>query len=221
MDSLLRYTRLLVGYDKANVIGTRDTARVLVEHVLDSLSCLLFDPIGEAGSIIDVGAGGGLPAVPLKITLSRVHVSLVEANGKKARFLQQVVDELALEDSQVLKARAEDLGREAGLRESYEIATARALAPLSVLVEYCLPFVGVGGYVIAMKGRPTEEEMNAGEIAARTLGGKIRETIPVAFLEEVGLAERRLVIVEKFSETPGKYPRRAGTPKKRPLGSTK
>ena len=155
------------------------------------------------------------------MALPKTLVSLIESNGKKTNFLQRVVDELALESVQIIKARAEDVGGEAGFREGYEIATARALAPLSVLVEYCLPFVKVGGHVIAMKGRSTEEEMDAGERAAKILGAEVGETIPVPFLEEVGLTERRLVVVKKLSETPGKYPRRAGMPKKRPLGGKK
>ena len=212
---------MLVEYDRANVIGTRDAGKVLIEHVIDSLSCLLFSPIRVANNLIDIGSGGGLPAVPLQMALPKTPVSLIESNGKKTNFLRRVVDELALESVQIIKARAEDVGGEAGFREGYEIATARALAPLSVLVEYCLPFVKVGGHVIAMKGRPTEEEMDAGERAAKTLGAEVGETIPVPFLEEVGLTERRLVVVKKLSETPGKYPRRAGIPKKRPLGGKK
>ena len=221
VDSLLRYARLLVEYEKANVIGTRDVYKVLTEHVLDSLSCSVFSPLSVAGRLVDVGSGGGMPGVPLKIVFPDVQAALLESSGKKASFLKYVVEELALEDTRVLNERAEDLGGREVFRESFEVATARALAPLSVLVEYCLPLLRIGGFVISMKARLSEEEMESGKRAARTLGGRVRETIKVPFLEEIGLVERQLVIVEKLCKTPKNYPRRAGMPKKRPLGGAK
>lgn len=221
MDLLTRYAGMLSAYDRANVIGTREVSEILVEHVLDSLSCLLFEPMKTAESLVDVGSGGGLPGLALSIALPVVLVALIESNGKKVDFLEYVVDELGLESSGILNARAEDLGHQEGFRGRYEIATARALAPLAVLAEYCLPFVRVGGYIVAMKGRLSEEEMKGGEAAVEVLGGEIERVITVPFERDVRSVERHLVILRKNSETPTKYPRRAGVPKKRPLGPKK
>jgi 16S rRNA (guanine527-N7)-methyltransferase len=212
------YARLLAGYEEANVIGTREIGRILLDHVLDSLSCFLFRPMADAGRMADVGSGGGLPGIPIKICEPHTGVALIESTGKKARFLRRVVDELSLTGTEVVNARVEDASRMVEHRGVYDVATARAVARLSVLAEYCVPLLKVGGWVVSMKGRLPDEELSEGERAVEKLGARVSEVIRVPQLPEVGEKERRLVVIQKVRETPGKYPRNVGMPAKKPLG---
>jgi 16S rRNA (guanine527-N7)-methyltransferase len=212
------YARLLAGYEEANVIGTREIGRILLDHVLDSLSCFLFRPLADAGRLADVGSGGGLPGIPINICAPGMGVTLIESTGKKARFLRRVVDELSLTGTEVVGERVEDASRMVEHRGMYDVATARAVARLSVLAEYCVPLLKVGGWVVSMKGRLPDEELSEGERAAEKLGAKVSEHIRVPRLPEVGDKERRLVVIQKVRETPGKYPRNVGVPAKKPLG---
>jgi 16S rRNA (guanine527-N7)-methyltransferase len=212
------YARLLAGYEEANVIGTREIGRILLDHVLDSLGCFLFRPLADARRLADVGSGGGLPGLPIKICAPGQGVTLIESTGKKARFLRRVIDELSLTGTEVVNARVEDASRMVEHRGMYDVATARAVARLSVLAEYCVPLLKVGGWVVSMKGRLPDEELSEGERAADKLGARVSELIRVPHLPEVGEKERCLVVIQKVRETPGKYPRNVGMPAKKPLG---
>ncbi len=212
------YTHLLTGYELANVIGTKDRARVVTEHLLDSLSCLLFEGLNRASSLIDVGTGGGLPGVPLGIARPELNVTLLEATKKKVNFLKYVREELNLQNLRLLNARAEEVGKGLEYREVFEIATARALAALPVVAEYCAPLVKVGGAIVAMKGPLAEEELAQGVAAAAELGLKLRAVLEVEYSAELTQKERRLVVFEKIAATPKKFPRRVGLAKKHPLG---
>jgi 16S rRNA (guanine527-N7)-methyltransferase len=212
------FARILGAYEEANVIGTREVGKILLDHVLDSLSCFLFQPLAEAERLADVGSGGGLPGIPIKICAPHMEVTLIESTGKKARFLRRVVDEIPLPGTEVLNSRVEEVSRMAEQRGAYDVAPARAVARLSVLAEYCVPLLKVGGYVISMKGRLPDEELSEGKRAAETLGARVSEVIRVPHLPEVGEKERRLVVFQKVRETPGKYPRNVGIPAKKPLG---
>ncbi len=212
------YARLLSSYDKANVIGTRDPDRVLLDHILDSLGCLLFPPVATAFNLADVGSGGGLPAIPLAVALPDASFRLFEATGKKAAFLEYVVESLGLSGIDILNARVEEAAHDPGLRASHEICTVRAVAKLPVLAEYCLPFLGVGGWMVAMKGGMSEAEYEEGERAASHLGGRILQTVEVPLLPEMEQKTRQLVVLEKTTATPEVYPRRVGLPAKSPLG---
>jgi 16S rRNA (guanine527-N7)-methyltransferase len=215
---LAAYAGLLAHYDRANVIGTRDMDGILKDHVLDSLSCFLHGPLFRAGSLADVGSGGGLPGIPIKILRPDLATSLVESTDKKARFLQHAVDELSLRDVEVANSRVEDLGRALAHRGAYDVVTCRAVARLSVVAEYCVPLLKTGGCAIAMKGRLEPEELAEANGALDVLGAKVAETTRVPMFPEVGEKERHLVILEKTRETPARYPRRAGIVAKRPLG---
>jgi 16S rRNA (guanine527-N7)-methyltransferase len=212
------YARVLRDYEEANVIGTRDLRSVILDHVLDSLSCFLFEPLGAARTLADVGTGGGLPGVPIKIVEPEIRTTLVEATAKKARFLRRVVERLSLEDVKVENARVEEIARTDAHRGVYDVATARAVARLSVVAEYCVPLLRVGGHVISMKGRLEDEEIAEGERAAQKLGARFSQLIRVPRLPELEKKERCLVILEKVEETPREYPRNVGVPAKRPLG---
>lgn len=217
-SSLVRFAVLLSTYAEANVIGARTIEEVVTEHVLDSLSCLKAGAVREARSLIDVGSGGGLPGVPLALVVDGLNVSLLEATAKKAKFLERAKRELGASNIAVSNERAENAGRAEEFRARYDVATARAVASLDVLAEYCLPLVRVGGSVVAMKGDLKKEELRRGEVAARTLGAEVSDLIEVPRLPEYEQKRRCLVVLTKTSQTPGKYPRKTGTPAKNPLG---
>jgi 16S rRNA (guanine527-N7)-methyltransferase len=213
-----RFARFLRDYEEANVIGTRELRGIILDHVLDSLSCFLFEPLWVARRLVDVGSGGGLPGVPIKVVNPKLGTTLVESTTKKARFLHRATENLSLERVEVMNARVEEVARSDEHRGDYDVATARAVARLSVVAEYCVPLLRVGGYMISMKGRLGDEEVAEGERAAEHLGAKVSQLIPVPRLPEIEKKERCLVILEKVGETPGTYPRNVGVPSKKPLG---
>jgi 16S rRNA (guanine527-N7)-methyltransferase len=218
LDRLLKYSRLLASYEQANVIGTRDLGRILLDHVLDSLSCFLHEPLWEAGRLADVGSGGGLPGIPISIVRPNLRTTLIESTGKKADFLRHAAEQLALGRLDIVNARVEDIGRTQEQRGVYGIVTTRAVARLSVIAEYCVPLLEVGGQAIAMKAGLEGEEYKEGRRATSELGATIVGVEPVALLPEVGEKERNLVILEKIRDTPARYPRKAGMAAKRSLG---
>src|SRR5215203_904204 len=218
-ERLLKYTHLLADYDRANVIGTRDEDRIILAHVLDSLSCFLHEPLFHAGRLADVGSGGGLPGIPIKIMKPELAATLVESTGKKARFLQYAVDSLSLDGAEVANTRVEDLGRTRAHRGAYDVVTSRAVGRLSVVAEYSVPLLQIGGGAIAMKGRLEAGELEEGNRAVDALGAEVAQIMEVPMLSEVGEKERNLVILEKVRETPTQYPRRTGLVAKRPLGA--
>ena len=218
LTRLERFARLLRDYEEANVIGTRRLRGIILDHLLDSLSCFLFEPLEVAGRLADVGSGGGLPGVPIKIVKPDIRTTLVESTAKKARFLHLVTQNLTLEGVLVKNARVEAVARTDEHRGAYDIATARAVARLSVVAEYCVPLLRVGGFAISMKGRLNDEELVEGEKAAEQLGARVSRLIRVPRLPRFEQKERCLVILEKVGETPGEYPRNVGVPAKQPLG---
>lgn len=209
---------MLSKYEEANVIGTRVFERIMEDHVLDSLSCVLFTRFNKDCRVIDVGAGAGLPGIPLKLVFPQLNMSLLEATAKKARFIRGVVEQMRLQDTRVLNTRAEELARHQEHRGRYDIATVRALGSLDKVAEYCLPLIRIGGYTLVMKGSPTEAEVSGGERAVRLLGGRISEVIEVPLLPEARAKQRILIIIEKMRETPSQYPRKPSLMKKHPLG---
>ena len=211
------YADLLAGYELANVIGTRDQDQIVLGHLVDSLSCLAVTDMQWDGSLIDIGAGGGLPGIPLSVARPDLRVTLLEATEKKVRFLEYVKAKLKLGNLMVLHARAEAAGREPRYREAFDLATARALAALPVVLEYCAPLVRTGGKVLAMKGRLQEEELLQGVAAARELGAELSKTLEVNYRPQLPQKERRLIVFDKVSATPARFPRRVGLAKKRPL----
>ena len=218
LGRLEAFARLLSDYEEANVIGTRTLRGILLDHILDSLSCFLFEPLNAARYLVDVGSGGGLPGIPIKIVAPELEATLVESTAKKAHFLRRAVQTLSLDGATVTNARVEEIARTEAYRGAYDIATARAVARLSVVAEYCVPLLKVGGYVISMKGRPDDDEISEGERAAEKLGARVSTLIRVSRLPGLEEKERCLVILEKVEETPEEYPRNVGVPAKKPLG---
>ncbi len=216
---LRQYAELLTNYTEANVIGTKEVQGVILDHVLDSLSCLALRDIELHGRLIDVGSGGGMPGIPLAIAQSDLTVTLLEATEKKVKFLRRARESLQLTNVSTLNQRAEEAGRHTGVRESYDIAVTRALASLPVVVEYCAPFVKEGGWILAMKGWLEQDELVAGQEAAKKLGAELHKVASVRLLPELEQKQRQIVVLRKMSATPSGYPRRVGLAKKRPLGS--
>lgn len=211
-----RYYELLVETNKVmNLTAITDPEEVAVKHMVDSL--LAYEDGMHGKTLVDVGTGAGFPGVPLKIYCPSLRVTLVDSLGKRLRFLEQVIDELGLKGIRCEHLRAEDAGRSKKHREQYDYVTARAVARLSVLSEYCLPLAKKGGQFIALKGSRFAEEIEEGEAAVKILGGKIISAEPVKL---PGLDDGRAIIkIAKIKATPAQYPRKAGTPEKQPLGS--
>jgi len=200
---------------KQNLTAIHEPEMVRVKHFLDSLSGYLAMRGTSIKKVVDVGTGAGFPGLPLKILCPTIELTLVESKEKKADFCHHIVKTLKLEGVEVVQARAEVVGQLEDHRESYDWAMARAVAVLPVLLEYLLPLVKVGGCVLAMKGETAPTEIQSSERAIRMLGGHLRQLLPVTLPGVV--EERYLVVVDKVSATPEKYPRREGIPSKRPL----
>ena len=210
-----RYATLLrEGKRSVSLTSLVDPVDVALKHVLDSLSLLPVLPTGPC-RLIDVGTGAGFPGVPLAVVRPEIDALLVEATARKADWVAQTVDRLGITGVRVLAARAEDVAHDARLRGAFDVAVARAVAPLAVLCELCLPFVRAGGRFIAQKSaRGAEVEVPAAAHALDVLGGRLVEVRPVDLPE---LPNRVIVVVEQLRPVPPTYPRRAGMPAKRPL----
>ena len=214
----LYYSEILAWNRRANLTSVTGPDEVQARHFIDSLSIVSGLPRGalDAGTkLIDVGSGAGLPGVPLKIAFPETAVVLLEANGKKAAFLQEVVRTLGLDDVTVVRSRAEEAGRREDLREAFDVVVSRAVAPLEVLVELTLPFCRVGGVAIAQKGADVSGELARAGNAISLLGGGDSRTHTIT--PPGSDVARSLVVTGKASATPDRFPRRPGIPAKRPL----
>lgn len=205
---------LILANQRMNLTAITDWKEMAVKHMLDSLSAALAVDLEEGMEVLDVGSGGGLPGIPLKIFQPGLALTLMEASRKKAEFLEAACQHLFDDGCQVVWSRAEDAGQ-GPLRESFNLVLARAVASLRVLSEYCLPFAEVGGLFLALKGPDGPKELQEAQDAIEVLGGRVEKTIPVVLPGEAG--ERLLILIRKTKRTPEKYPRRAGMPQKRPL----
>lgn len=217
LSAFERYRQELMAWnERVNLTGILDPEEIVVKHFLDSLSVYLALPDRPSTlSLIDVGSGAGFPGLPLKIARPDLRLTLLEATGKKTVFLQHIVETLKLTGVTIVTARAEEAGRRPEHRERYDVAVARAVAPLPVLAEYTLPLVKVGGRVILQKGQHPADEVKQATNALGILGGRINRVLPVTV---PGLAaERHLVVIQKNKPTPPQYPRRPGLPAKKPI----
>ncbi len=202
---------------QSNVTAVRDSEAMEEVHFLDSLSFLDIPEVLTARSLLDVGAGGGLPAVVLAIALPDVRIVALDSVGKKCAFIESVRARLSLQNLEVVCARSEDYGRTAA-RESFEVVVARAVAPLPILAELCVPLVRVGGVFVAAKGALSDQERIEGAAALAILGCDPYRSVRARSFER---AENRwLLVAKKERDTPAEYPRRAGMPAKRPLGAS-
>ncbi len=206
---------------RVNLTAITEPSEVVTRHFLDALTCVLALS-GERRArplrLLDVGSGAGFPGLPLAIVFPRWRVTLVEATGKKTRFQEAAIAELGLTNTQALHARAEELAQAKAHRGRYDVITARAVAALPTLLEYCAPFARVGGVVIAPKKGDLAQETQAGRQAATLLGARLLSPIAVSV---PGLADddRALLVARQQRLCPPQYPRAGGAPQQRPLGS--
>ncbi len=220
LQQFAQYRELLLDWNqRINLTAITEPQDVLTKHFLDSLACLFALPASERKKplrLLDVGSGAGFPGLPLQIALPHWRVSLLEATGKKVRFLETVIAELGLSQAHAIQGRAEELAHDSQHRARYDLVTARGLAALPTLLEYCLPFCRRDGLVIAPKKGEISAEIEQGTRAATTLGGRLVKTHPFSL---PGLEDQRaLVIFQAARPAPAHYPRRAGAPVKQPLG---
>jgi 16S rRNA (guanine527-N7)-methyltransferase len=206
---------------RMNLTRIVDPAEIETRHFLDSLTAAL--PLleqlqaGRELRLVDVGSGGGMPGLPLKIAFPRIRVTLVESVGKKADFLRKTVEQLRLEDVTVLAQRAEIAARDPTHRDAYDWATGRALGSLPVVVELCAPFLQPGGLLVAQRGGDLDGDMLAAAPAFKALRLWARVPIPIHLDGLATDGRRGLIVGEKYAATPETYPRRPGLPRKRPL----
>ena len=219
VEQFLTYYEMLIEKNQVmNLTAITDFDEVLKKHFVDSLSLVKACDLDHAEkeiSLIDVGTGAGFPGIPLKIAFPRLKVTLMDSLNKRVDFLNEVIDTLKLDGIDAIHGRAEDYAKPDRLREKYDLCVSRAVANLSILSEYCLPYVKVGGKFISYKSEKVAEDLKEAENAISILGGKIEEQI--AFTLPNSDIYRNLVVIEKVRETPQQYPRKAGMASKKPL----
>lgn len=208
------YYELLIEKNKVmNLTGITEWDEVLEKHFLDSISLIRAIDLRRNISVIDMGTGAGFPGIPLKIAFPNLKITLADSLNKRVLFLQEVIDNLGLTDIKAIHGRAEDLAQDKNYRECYDLAVSRAVANLSTLSEYCLPFVKIGGQFISYKSGEIEQEAKDSKSAVFLMGGKINDIVKF----ELGESGRSFILIDKVNGTPKAYPRKAGTPAKKPL----
>ena len=208
------YYDMLVEKNKVmNLTAITEFEEVLEKHFLDSVSLIRAVDLQQPLKVMDLGTGAGFPGIPLKIVFPNLKITLADSLNKRVLFLQEVIQSLGLTNIEAVHGRAEDLAREKSQRQQYDLCVSRAVANLSTLSEYCLPFVKIGGKFVSYKSGDCNEEVTNSKSAVFLLGGKITDAVKF----DLGEAKRTFVILDKVKGTPKEYPRKAGTPSKKPL----
>lgn len=211
-----RYYELLVKWNEVmNLTAITEREEVMQKHFVDSLALAKAVDMSGCETLIDVGTGAGFPGLPLKIVFPRLKVVLLDSLNKRIRFLNEVIEELGLENVETIHGRAEDMAKQKEYRENFDLCVSRAVANLSSLSEYCIPYVKQGGMFVSYKSGTAEEEAEQAKKAIYLLGGETKK------IEKFQLPgsdiQRSLIVVEKVRTTPKKYPRKSGIPGKEPL----
>ncbi|MEM1166729.1 MAG: 16S rRNA (guanine(527)-N(7))-methyltransferase RsmG [Planctomycetota bacterium] len=211
LTQLARYVALLLANtERVNLTGVKDPAELWARHIFDALTLLaVLAELPDGSTVADVGTGGGLPGIPIAVSVPSVDVIMVEATGKKAAFLEMVIAQLGLPNAGVVCERAEDAGRDPALRERFDAVTARAVGPVRVITELCAPLCRVGGVLALVKGERASEELAEARAALHALHVTHETTMPTP--------TGRLIVLSKPRPTPRAYPRRPGEPKRSPL----
>lgn len=215
-EQFMRYKELIKEWnEKINLTAIKEDEEIVKKHFIDSMKVFEFSKLKNVKNIIDIGTGGGFPGIPMKIINPEINIVLLDSLNKRINFLNEVIRDLQLENIKTIHGRAEDFAQQAQYREKFDVAISRAVANLTVLSEFCIPYVKVGGYFVAMKGPAVEEEIKQSTNAIKLLGGRI-EHIEKVEIEGSDL-NHNLVIISKVSKTHTKYPRKAGMVTKDPL----
>lgn len=208
-----KYSRMLVEWnEKMNLTAVTDPDGIAVKHFLDSILPLYHINFDNISSIADIGTGAGFPGIPLKIMMPDKNVTLIDSLNKRINFLKAVCEETGLNGVECIHGRAEEMGKNKDYREKYDAVVSRAVANMTVLCEYCLPFVKVGGMFVALKAENADEELELAKPMIGTLGGKVEEVIEAPL--PMSDITRKLIVVRKVKGTPPKFPRRADKIKK-------
>lgn len=215
-DKFIKYMRLVQEWNqKINLTAITEDEEFIKKHFIDCIKAFKSEELKNAKNLIDVGTGAGFPGLPIAIMREDLNVTLLDSLNKRINFLNIVVNELGLKNVITIHSRAEDGARKKELRENFDVATSRAVANMTVLSEFCLPYVKVGGHFVALKGPAIEEELKASKNALGVLGGRLKEVIELE-IEDTDL-KHNVVIVSKEKECPNSYPRKAGIITKKPL----
>lgn len=217
-EQFATYFHELVETNKVmNLTSITDEDQVYLKHFYDSIVLGFVDEkiLNKELTLCDVGSGAGFPSLPLKIINPKLKITIVDSLNKRIKFLEGLVNELNLTDVSLVHGRAEEVGKNPQFREKFDVVTARAVAAMNVLTEFCLPLLKVGGQFVAMKSEKAPEEVKNAQYAIETLGGTIKQQESVELPNDAGI--RNFIFVEKISKTPKKYPRKPGTPAKKPL----
>lgn len=216
IEQFIKFYEMLVETNKVmNLTTITEYENVVIKHFVDSTLALTVADLTKYNSMIDVGTGAGFPGIPLKIAFPHLKVTLLDSLNKRINFLNEVIRELELTEIEAVHGRAEDFARPEKLREKYDLSVSRAVANLSTLSEYCIPFVKKGGIFAAYKSEKGAEELTAAKKAVNLLGGKIIEKKDFALPDSD--MSRTIILIQKEKETPKKFPRKAGLPSKEPL----
>jgi 16S rRNA (guanine527-N7)-methyltransferase len=209
------YRELTAWNEKMNLTGITEREQVYIKHFYDSISLAFFVPLTSIRSLADIGSGAGFPSIPLKIMFPHLKVTIVDSLNKRIQFLQHLKESLHLDLVQCLHGRAEDLARKTDFRDAFDLVTARAVARLNVLNEFCLPFTAKDGLFVAMKGTDPKEELKEAAYSMKQLHARLEKVY--SFELPIDQSQRHIIVVRKINNTPPKYPRKAGVPLKAPL----
>lgn len=215
-EQFFKYYEMLIETNKVmNLTAITERDEVIVKHFIDSLLIAKSIDMNKFESLIDVGTGAGFPGLPIKIMFPHLKVTLLDSLNKRLKFLNNVIEELKLEDIETVHGRAEDIGHNKDYRENFDMCVSRAVANLSTLSEYCMPFIKIGGKFISYKSSISSEEISNSEKAINVLGGEMisKETLELPCSD----MERTMVVINKVKPVSKKYPRKAGTPSKEPI----
>ncbi len=216
MSQFIKYYEILVEWNSfMNLTTITEFDEVILKHFLDSISIVKGLNLKKMHTVIDVGTGAGFPGIPLKIVYPHLQITLLDSLNKRIKFLNKVISSLHLKEINTIHGRAEDYAKQLEYRESYDLCVSRAVANLSSLAEYCLPYIRKGGLFVPYKSGTVEQEVKDAEKAIHVMGGGMKEIIHFQLLDTD--MERSLVIIEKKKNTPGQYPRKAGLPVKEPI----